>query len=82
MTEEFDDGLFGLVASREALPLQQFLGQGSEEAFHHGVVPAVSFAAHAANDAVAREQVLEIVAGVLAAAVAVMQPTGLRSSRG
>ncbi len=44
----------------------------AEETLHHRVVVTVTPAAHAARDAVALEQSLERTAGVLRAAIAVM----------
>ena len=43
--------------------------EAQEEALHHGVVPAVAFAAHAADQAMARQQCLVQRAGVLAAPI-------------
>src|SRR5438270_6043858 len=55
--------------------IDQFDFEGGEKAFRHRVVPAVAFTAHAAVDAVYRQQLLILVAGVLAAAIRVMQQT-------
>src|SRR5437762_13612650 len=49
--------------------------EGGEKAFRHCVVPAIAFTAHAALDAVYRQQLLIVMAGVLAAAIRVMQQT-------
>lgn len=43
------------------------------EAFHRGIVPNVSRAAHAADDAVVSHQLLELLAGILAPLIRVMQ---------
>ena len=53
--------------------MQAFLFQCGKEAFHHRVVPAVRFAAHAARMLCSRSRVLKRLAGILAAAIAVMQ---------
>src|SRR5476649_2015876 len=55
-----------------------------EEALHRGIVPDVAGATHAAGDAVIDHQPLELLAGVLAAAIRVMQQrigTALRMGR-
>ncbi len=47
--------------------------RSSEQALYRGVVPDVARAAHRTGDAVLGEQLLEVLAGVLAALVGVMQ---------
>src|SRR3977135_1439299 len=54
--------------ARGALGLQR-----REEALHRGVVPHIAGPAHAANDAAVGHQPLELLAGVLAALIGVMQ---------
>src|ERR1700731_3681170 len=55
--------------------IDQFDFERGEKAFGHRVVPAVAFTAHAALDAVYRQQLLIVAAGVLAATIRVMQQT-------
>ena len=50
-----------------------FLFEGSEEAFHNGVVVAASGAAHGALDAERLQGVLVVVAGALTATITVVQ---------
>ena len=70
----FEDGHFGLSACVEFLSVGAFGLQGLEEAFGHGIVPAVSFAAHAGSDGWERSQkVSELLAGVLNASVRMEQ---------
>jgi len=52
---------------------EEFGLQGAEEALHRGVVPAVAATTHAGADASAGEQLPIAAAGVLAAAVGVME---------
>jgi hypothetical protein len=54
-------GLVGMTT----LP-DPFRFQVQEEAFHHGVVPAISFAAHAGDQLVSGQQVTVGLTGVLA----------------
>ena len=54
--------------ARRSLGLQR-----GEEALHRRIVPDVARAAHRADDAVIGHQALELLAGVLAAAIGVMQ---------
>jgi len=56
----------------------QFKFARGEEAFRHRVVPAVATAAHAAQDSMSGQQLLIFVAGVLAAAVRVVQQSARR----
>lgn len=58
----------GVVFSARPFSLQR-----GEEALHGGVVPAVAAPAHAADNAVVAQQALEVLAGVLAALVRVVQ---------
>src|SRR3954462_11597640 len=50
--------------------------EGSEEAFHGGVVPAVALATHAGCDSVATKDPLVVVAGILHPAVGVVDEAG------
>ena len=45
--------------------------QGGEKTFGHGVVPTISFATHAAHEAVLVEQITMLATGVLRATIAV-----------
>lgn len=47
--------------------------QGGEEALHGGIIPAIAALAHAAYDAGVSQQHLELLAGVLAALIGMMQ---------
>src|SRR5580704_12350462 len=68
----------GLSSGTPLALIDQFHFERGEKAFCHRVVPAVAFTAHAALDAVYRQQLLIVVAGVLAAAIRVMQQTQRR----
>lgn len=56
--------MVGIVTLPNALHLQV-----QKEALNHGVIPTISFSAHAANEPMARQQCAALGAGVLAAAV-------------
>ena len=60
--------------------MHQFGLQGMEKAFHRRIVPAVSLAAHRADDAVLGEPFLVSAGGILAAAVGVVHQTGQRAA--
>ena len=47
--------------------------QRGKEALGHGVIPAIAPAAHAADDAVRRQDLLIVAAGVLTSTIRVMQ---------
>ena len=53
--------------------VKEFLFQGSKETFHGGIIPAVGAAAHAAGDPVFFQELLVVIASVLAASVGVRQ---------
>ena len=53
--------------------ITQFEFEGGEKTLGHRVIPAISFTAHAAQQTMRRQQLLILVAGVLAPAVPVMQ---------
>ena len=68
VVEQFDvlEQLAACLSSGTPLALiDQFDFERGEKAFCHRVVPAVAFTAHAALDAVYRQQLLIVVAGVL-----------------
>ena len=46
--------------------------QPGEEAFHHGIIERIAFAAHAAGDAGLSQKLLEVKAGILGAPDALM----------
>ena len=71
----FEQLVAGLSSGTPPAGIDQFDFEGGEKAFRHRVVPAIAFTAHAALDAVYRQQLLILVAGVLAAAIRVMQQT-------
>jgi hypothetical protein len=62
-----------VVAPSVAFARYRFGLQRGEEAHHRGVVPDVAGPAHRAGDAVVGYQALELLAGILAALVVVMQ---------
>src|SRR5277367_6437377 len=76
----FEQRAAGVGACGPASLVYQFKLEGGEEALRHRVVPTVSDPAHAAEDSVCREQLLIFLAGVLAAAVRVMQHCARRLS--
>ena len=61
----FEQLVAGLSSGTPPAPMDQFNFERGEETFRHRVVPAVAFTAHTALDAVNREQLLILVAGVL-----------------
>ena len=67
--EDGGGGLFVIGVDGIACP---FAFQAAEEAFHAGVVPAVSFAAHARHHFVLRQQLLVRCTCVLAPAIRVV----------
>ena len=76
VVESFDAFEYALschLASRVRLVMDPFLVPCRKEAFYHHVIPSVRSAAHAASDVVLSQQSLIGTAGILAAAVAVMQ---------
>src|SRR5215469_13603950 len=68
----------GVSSSTPPALIDQFDFERGEKTFRHGVVPAIALTAHAALYAVYRQQLLILVAGVLAAAIRVMQQTRRR----
>src|SRR2546430_16011756 len=71
----FEQLVAGLSSATPLALIDQFDFEGGEKAFRHRFVPAIAFTAHAALDAVYRQQLLILVAGVLTAAIRVMQQT-------
>ena len=69
----FEDFTAGAELECATDSVNQFELEGGEEALRHRVVPAVSFAAHAASDSVLPQQLLIFGAGVLATAIRVTQ---------
>ena len=64
----------------EDTKIHEFELQGRKEALDDGVVPTIAAAAHAAGDAAHVQQILVVLAGVLAPTVRVVQQSGLRIS--
>src|SRR5215469_18824860 len=71
----FEHLVAGVSSSTPPALIDQFDFERGEKTFRHRVVPAIAFTAHAALYAVYRQQLLICVAGVLAAAIRVMQQT-------
>src|SRR5690242_16979273 len=69
----FEDFAAGLGSGTPAALINQFELEGGEKTLRHRIIPAVAFTAHATQHAVRRQQLLILVAGVLAAAIRVMQ---------
>ena len=61
----FEQLVAGLSSGTPATLLDQFDFERGEKTFRHRIVPAIAFTAHAALDAVCRQQLLILVAGVL-----------------
>ena len=59
--------------------MNSFLLQAAKETLNYGIVPAVTFTAHAALDAMSFEQLPEGFTGILAAPVRVMDQAPLGS---
>ncbi len=74
-----EDRATRLFSRLKTLVINQLRLDGTIEALHHRVVPAVAFAAHAARHAVIFQQLLVVTASVLAAAIAVVQQAGRRA---
>ena len=69
--EQPGDGfILGLTDRFKALAVQPFHLQRAEQRLRAGVVPAVALAAHRRRDGILFEHLVEVVAGVLAAAIA------------
>src|SRR5215469_5687355 len=78
VVEEFDifeHLVAGVSSSTPPGLINQFDFERGEKTFRHRVIPAITFTAHAALYAVYRQQLLILAAGVLAAAIRVMQQT-------
>src|SRR2546426_5765266 len=71
--DELEDRRPGLLARGVALLMHQLAFEGSEEALHRSVVITVSFSAHGTSHPLPRQQGLILPAGVLHAAIAVVQ---------
>ena len=67
--QPIDHFVFCLTACLEAHSVQPLDLQRTEERFGHSVIPAIAFSAHRTAHAEGRELLLEVAAGVLAAAV-------------
>ena len=67
------DAARGLDARRMPLLVDPLLLQGGEEALHYGAVLAVAPTPHAATEVFLAQQRLERCAGILTAAIRVMQ---------
>src|SRR4029079_465546 len=78
--DPFENILPGFLASPIALMMHVFCFQRMEEAFHHGIVPAVPAPTHARGQTVLGEQCAVGGGGVLGAAVRMMYHTVCRSS--
>ena len=65
----FEDIGFCLFPRRVAGSVNLLDLQRVEKAFHYGVVIAVSFAAHTAQETMAFQQALLVIGGVLAASI-------------
>ncbi len=59
-----------IMASMDPFPFKQ-----GEETFHDGIIVTIPRSTHAARDAVIPKKFLEIVAGILAATIGVMNET-------
>src|SRR5689334_1204354 len=60
----FEHLVAAVSSSTPPAPIDQFDFECGEKTFRHRVVPAIAFTAHAASDAVYRQQLLIRVAGV------------------
>ena len=60
---------FGFIPGPEPVPVNQFHFKRVKEALSNGIVPAIAFPAHAAKKFVLTQDCLEIMTGVLTAAV-------------
>jgi hypothetical protein len=76
-----EQGVAGLAAGVKLELPELFDLEGCEEEFGRRVVPAIAFATHAANDARGLQRLTVVAAGILAAAVGVMEEPRCRSSR-
>lgn len=74
----FEDVLLGPLSGSIMPVMNQLPLQRRKEALYRSIVPAVSFAAHAALDAMLCQQRLVVSAGVLTTPVTVMQQPRLR----
>ncbi len=74
------EGQVDLGMGEPVLAMNEFGFKGAEERFHGGIVVAVSGGAHAGEDAVTLEELTVISAGVLAAAVGMVEQACGRSA--
>ena len=61
--------LFSLGSGLVALMMNQLCFQRMEEAFRNGIIPAVTFTAHALDDAMLQQECAMTVLGVLTASI-------------
>jgi hypothetical protein len=66
-----DGVILGLADGFKLLAMQSFHLQRTEQSFTAGVVPAVAFAAHRRRNAMLFENLAEVLAGILTAAITV-----------
>src|SRR5438552_19175457 len=69
----FEDFATGLGSAPPVAPISQFELARGEKTLRHRVIPAIAFTAHAAQQAMRRQQLLILITEILAAAVRVMQ---------
>jgi len=67
---------FGLYSSRVVSPVHPLPFEGGKETFGHGIIEAILCATHTAYNPMFSESLLEIRAGILGAAMAVMHEVG------
>lgn len=75
-----DHVLFGFLPCGITTMLGLIALEASKEALGDGIVPAVAFAAHAADHAVFRQQCLIVLAGILTASIRMVDQSSVRLS--
>ena len=73
--------VLGLAEGFEAHSMQPLDLEGAEQCLRAGVVPAVALAAHRGRDATLVERLVELVAGILTAAIAVEDQRSVLAGR-
>ena len=70
--DELEDGQLGVTTGGPDVAVDQLIFEGGEEALGHGVVPARSWSSYALASLVSRQQLAVGRAGILDAAIGVL----------
>ena len=72
--------LQGVLRALETLMVDQLRFDDAEKGFGHGIIPAVTFTAHALNETMLYQHLSKILAGILNAAIRVDDQPGTRTT--